>query len=312
MTGFKFLVSAAVFSVAILSVQVLNAQRAPAKKPAEQKLPYPIIDAHVHVEFEKDAELEELTGFPNTKEEFLAQTKAAGVVGFVAHLASETAALPQIPGLTSVYCAGVSDKINLEAIEKGLKEKQTKCIKIYLGYVHRFAYDAAYHPVYRLAEKYGVPVVFHTGDTDSANAKLKYSDPLTVDDVAVDFRGVTFVLAHMGNPWINSAAEVAYKNPNVYMDASALVIGDLSKLSRADTKRFVIDPVSWSFGYIENAEKMMFGTDWPLVRIKDYLTAILPAIPVADRKAFFHDNAAKIFKITPSVEIRAPASAPGK
>jgi predicted TIM-barrel fold metal-dependent hydrolase len=43
-----------------------------------------------------------------------------------------------------------------------------------------------YEPAYQLAQKYDVPVIFHTGDTYSVKAKLKYADPLTIDEVAVD------------------------------------------------------------------------------------------------------------------------------
>ena len=39
-------------------------------------------------------------------------------------------------------------------------------------------------------------------------------------------RRSTFVIAHCGNPWIESAAEVAYKNPNVYIECSAMLTGD--------------------------------------------------------------------------------------
>ena len=102
--------------------------------------------------------------------------------------------------------------------------------KIYLGYVHRYAYDPVYRPYYEFAGKYKVPVVFHTGDTASKRAKLKYADPLTVDEVAVDYPNTTFVIAHCGNPWIESAAEVAYKNDNVYLECSALLTGDLSSM----------------------------------------------------------------------------------
>ena len=42
--------------------------------------------------------------------------------------------------------------------------------------------------------------------------------PLLVDDVAVDNPDVKFVMAHFGNPWLIDAAEVIYKNDNVWAD----------------------------------------------------------------------------------------------
>src|SRR5690606_37297494 len=132
---------------------------------------------------------------------------------------------------------------------------------------------------YKLAEKYDVPVVFHTGDTYDQDGLLKYSDPLTIDEVAVKHRKVNFVIAHMGNPWIQSAAEVAYKNPNVYIDISALLIGDLRKTSAEDMEEYVIKPIKWAFGYTEDPSKLMYGTDWPLTEMSAYIAAVKKAIP---------------------------------
>jgi uncharacterized protein len=178
-----------------------------------------------------------------------------------------------------------------------LKSGRFACIKIYLGYVHQFAYDKNYEPAYKLAEKYNVPVVFHTGDTYSTEAKLKYSDPLTIDEVAVDHPKVTFVIAHCGNPWIESAAEVAYKNPNVYLDGSAFLIGDLSKTKPETIDTYLVHPIAFVFGYVDDPKKLMFGTDWPLVGMKQYVDAFKRAIPKEYWQAVFHDNAARVFKI---------------
>jgi hypothetical protein len=80
-----------------------------------------------------------------------------------------------------------------------------------LGYVHRYAYDRQYEPIYRLAQKYDVPVVFHTGDTNSVRAKIKFADPLTIDEVAVDHPKVTFVIAHCGNRGLNPPLKLLTK-----------------------------------------------------------------------------------------------------
>ena len=162
--------------------------------------------------------------------------------------------------------------------------------------MHRYAYDQQYEPVYKLAEKYDVPVVFHTGDTYSAGAKLKYADPLTIDEVAVDHPRVRLVIAHCGNPWIESAAEVTYKNANVYIECSALLLGNLSEMPREKVETYVTRPIAWVFGYVEDPRKMMFGTDWPLTAMKPYVEAYKSAIPKAHWKAVFHDNAVRVFK----------------
>ena len=201
-----------------------------------------------------------------------------------------------------VFCAGIGNDVNAAALEEGLASGTYGCIKVYLGYVHRFASDATYQPVYRLAERFDVPVIFHTGDTNSTRAKLKFADPLTIDEVAVDYPNVRFVIAHCGNPWIESAAEVAYKNPNVYLDGSAFLVGDLDQLPPEQVTTYVVRPLAWIFGYIEDPTKLMFGSDWPLVKIKPYVEAFKRAIPREHWQAVFHDNAVRVFKLDAPVK----------
>jgi len=257
--------------------------------------PLAIIDAHTHTHF--DGAPERTSKIPVTKEQYLKEWRQAGVVGAVSHT-SETGEgyVDELRAKNVIFCAGIGPNVDAGGLEEGLKSGKFGCIKVYLGYVHRWAYDAAYEPVYALAEKYDVPVVFHTGDTYSIRGKLKYADPLTIDEVAVDHPKVTFVIAHAGNPWIQSAAEVAYKNPNVYLDGSALLIGDLGKRPRETVDRYVVQPISWIFGYLEDPSKLMFGTDWPLTDIASYVDAFKRAIPKEHWRAVFHDNAARVFK----------------
>jgi len=248
-----------------------------------------IIDVHTHPEFTPSGE--------RSAAAFEQQRAKAGVVMAVGILHSENGVLPETRSPNTIYCAGVSANPDLAGIEHGLVSRDYRCIKIYLGYVHKSASDPAYEPVYALAAKYDVPVIFHTGDTDSSKAKLKFADPLTIDEVAVDHPNVTFVIAHCGNPWIESAAEVAYKNPNVYLDGSAFLVGDMSKRPRAEVDKYMVEPLAWIFGYVENPDKLMFGTDWPLVDIPAYVEAFKRAIPKQYWQKVFHDNAVRVFRL---------------
>lgn len=256
----------------------------------------PIIDVHTHTKFYGG--MEEATRQPRTKEQYFKEWREAGIVGAVAHTAEDGGNFHDLKSSNVIYCGGVGDRIDLKRLEDGLKSRQYGCIKIYLGYTYRFAYDQQYEPVYQLAQKYDVPVVFHTGDTSTSRGKLKFADPLTIDEVAVDHPNVNFVLAHCGNPWIESAAEVAYKNPNVYIECSALLTGNLDEMPKEKVDTYVVRPFAWVFGYLEKPEKMMFGTDWPLVSMKPYVDAYKRAIPKEHWRAVFHDNAARVFKIS--------------
>ena len=254
----------------------------------------PIIDAHTHARFSGGQE--PFSKIPMTEEQYFSEWKKNGVVGAVAHTGQKGEEKhPELRAKNMVFCAGASSRPDITRIEKGLKDKTYGCIKVYLGYVHQYANDPRYQPLYKLARKYKVPVVFHTGDTYSVDGKLKYTDPLTIDEVAVEYRDVQFVIAHLGNPWIQSAAEVTYKNPNVAVEVSALLIGNLDQQDPAKVEELVTKPIAWAFTYIEDPSKVMYGTDWPLTDMASYIRAVKNAIPPEHWKAVFHDNAARIF-----------------
>jgi len=258
----------------------------------EVAAPRAVIDAHVHTNF-YDA-LDPDSKVMDSRAGLADEMKRNHVVGAVSMNHPDDPFI-DLADLHVVHCVGLDAVVDEQKLEADLASGRYRCIKIYLGYVHQYAWDPAYEPAYRLAERFRVPVVFHTGDTDSRKAKLKYADPLTIDEVAVDHPNVTFVLAHAGNPWIQSAAEVAYKNPNVVIDGSAFLIGDLASRSPEIVETQLVAPVRWLFEYVADPKKLMFGTDWPLVRMEPYLRAFRKAIPREHWQAVFHDNAARVY-----------------
>jgi len=287
-------------SLIVLFLTLLLVSCSTSKKLINTKIendsPFRIIDAHTHTYF--NGLPEKGSGILNTQEQYFHELNESHVVGAVSMNSRDGGGLLVSPEHHIVNCVGIALPVNYKKVEDGIKEKKYSCIKIYLGYVHAYAADKGYLPLYRLAEKYDIPVVFHTGDTYSIKAKLKFSDPLTVDEIAVDYPRVTFVIAHVGNPWIQSAAEVAYKNPNVYLDGSALLIGHLADYSKEDLQKYVIEPLQFVYGYIENPKKLMFGTDWPLAGMNDYITAFKQAIPKDHWDDVFYKNARHVFHIT--------------
>ena len=257
---------------------------------ADQPLPERVIDAHVHAAFDG----EQSAGGVYSPKAMAEALVAANVSGVVVQLPRGSTA-PRDVSVPSRQCAGIGHEPDVAGVAAALDAKAVACIKIYLGYVHRAPNDPAYAPIYDLAARHGVPVVFHTGDTSTADAKLKYAHPLALDELAVDRRDITFVLAHCGNPWIETAAEIAYKNPNVYIECSALMTGDMDEIDPEHLERYVTDAIRYVWGYIEDPSKLMFGSDWPLVDIESYVRAYAAAIPPEHHAAVFHDNAARVF-----------------
>ncbi|MBI3555430.1 MAG: amidohydrolase family protein [Deltaproteobacteria bacterium] len=254
-----------------------------------------IIDAHTHTEF--DDEPEAMTQIPRTPEEYRRELREAGAVGAVAHTHIDDEDYHDMRRYNVVHCAGVGPRPHYKDVERGLRSGKYRCIKIYLGYVHQYANDAHYEPLYKLAKKFDVPVVFHTGDTYDRRGLVKYAHPLTIDEVAVDHPEVKFVIAHCGNPWITTAAMVARKNPNVYLDGSALLTGDMDDQRPERVEEHLVRPLSWLFGYVNDPRKLLFGSDWPLNDIASYARAFSRAIPREHRQAVFHDNAVAVFHL---------------
>jgi len=144
-------------------------------------------------------------------------------------------------------------------------------MKIYAGYYHVDITDEIYAPIYKLAEKYDKTIVIHTGETYSARGLLKYSHPLRVDDLAVAHPDIRIVACHMGAPWVFDACEVAAKNPNVYIDISGILVGDASFILEQAATPLLIDRYRQALVFLINYDKVIYGTDWPLVPMGAYI-----------------------------------------
>lgn len=103
--------------------------------------------------------------------------------------------------------------------------------------------------VYRMAEEYGVPVMFHTGTSVFPGARSKYGHPMAIDDIAIDFPKMKIIMAHGGRPlWMAEAFFLIRRHDNVHMDISGIP----PKLLLSYFPRIE-----------EIADKVMFGSDWP-------------------------------------------------
>jgi uncharacterized protein len=130
--------------------------------------------------------------------------------------------------------------------------------------------DRAAYPLYEELQSLGVPALFHTGQTGIGSGlpggrgiKLRYSDPMLLDDVAADFPGLTIIMAHPSVPWQDSAIAVAQHKANVYID-----------LSGWSPKYFPPQLVRAANTLLKT--KVLFGSDYPLLRperwIRDFET----------------------------------------
>ena len=120
--------------------------------------------------------------------------------------------------------------------------------------------DRAAYPLYEELQSLGVPALFHTGQTGigaglpgGRGIKLRYSDPMLLDDVAADFPGLTIIMAHPSVPWQDAAISIATHKANVYID-----------LSGWSPKYFPPQLVRAANTLLKT--KVLFGSDYPLLR----------------------------------------------
>lgn len=120
--------------------------------------------------------------------------------------------------------------------------------------------DRIAYPLYEVIEELGVPALFHTGQTGigagvpgGGGIRLKYSNPMLVDDLAVDFPEMRIILAHPSFPWQDEALAVANHKPYVYID-----------LSGWSPKYFPPQLVRYANSLLQ--DKVLFGSDFPVIK----------------------------------------------
>lgn len=177
-----------------------------------------------------------------------------------------------------------------EYLEQGL----VKGLKFYPGYEPFYPADSRLKVWYEMAIEYDVPVMFHSGDTYAPTGRVKYSHPLHIDDLAVDFPDLKIVICHVGNPWIKDCMEMVYKNKNVYADISGLVLGNFSE----KFERYLKNEIEEMITYAGNPQYLLYGTDWPISNMDSYLKFMAQLDLPDDRKELIlWKNAAELFKI---------------
>jgi hypothetical protein len=119
--------------------------------------------------------------------------------------------------------------------------------------------DPMAYPLYEALQELGMIALFHSGQTGigaglrgGGGIRLRYADPMALDDVAVDFPDLRIVIAHPSFPWQDEALAVATHKPNVYID-----------LSGWSPKYFPPQLVRYANTLLK--DKVLFGSDFPLL-----------------------------------------------
>ena len=160
-------------------------------------------------------------------------------------------------------------------------------LKLYPSYQFFYPNDKRVYALYELCQSAGIPVLLHIGSSVIPGTRLKYCDPLHLDDVAVDFPKLNIVMAHGGRGfWYDACAFLAAHFSNVYIDVAGLVPHRL------------LD----HFPTLERmADKVVFGSDWPAMpKSVAHNAAAIARLGLSDDalEKIFYGNAARLLHLS--------------
>lgn len=144
----------------------------------------------------------------------------------------------------------VNPRESTDTIEGLLKDSLdvVKAVKLHPFHAKMKFNDESVQQYIKLAQKYNLPVVTHTGDGECDNVQLVY-------EMAEKYPNVNFVMVHMGLGTDNKEAiELISKLPNLY--------GDTTWVSVESTLRFL---------EVCGEDKIVFGSDAPIDGKDTYL-----------------------------------------
>jgi predicted TIM-barrel fold metal-dependent hydrolase len=151
------------------------------------------------------------------------------------------------------------------------------------------ANDRSVYPFYEVLAEAKLPVIIHTGHSGigtgmpgGGGIRLKYGNPMDIDDVAVDFPDMPIILAHPSFPWQDEAISICLHKPQVYIDLSGW------------SPRY-FSPILIQYANTLLKNKMLFGSDYPLIT-PDRWMADFEKIGIRDevRPLILKENAARL------------------
>jgi predicted TIM-barrel fold metal-dependent hydrolase len=268
------------------------------------------IDTHVHIESEEQGAAGEAarkyfgsSGVGYSRKELADYYRSRKIGCVVFSVDERLTGRPQVPNdEVAAFAAENSDVVmafasvdptrGAEAVAevKRLISTTIRGFKLHPPLQQFHANDKSVYPFYEAVAAAKLPVVFHTGHSGigtgmrgGGGVRLKYGNPMDIDDVAVDFPDMPIILAHPSFPWQDEAISVCLHKPQVYID-----------LSGWSPKYFPQNLIQYANTLLKR--KVLFGSDYPLLT-PDRWMADFENIPIKDevRPLILKENAARLF-----------------
>jgi predicted TIM-barrel fold metal-dependent hydrolase len=172
------------------------------------------------------------------------------------------------------------------ALLESYVDRGVRGLKLYPSYQFYYPNDRCVYPLYEICAAHGIPVLLHIGSSVIPGTRLKYCDPIHLDDVAVDFPTLSIVMAHGGRGfWYDACAFLAMHHANFYIDVAGLVPEKLRE---------------YFPGLDRLARKMVFGSDWPAMPRSARANADAIAalrLPAEALDSILHGNATRLLRL---------------
>ncbi len=157
----------------------------------------------------------------------------------------------------------------LDKVKYYIYDLHCRGIKLLPSYQHFYMNDHRLYPLYSFAQEINIPVMFHIGSSTFPYTKLKYCDPLHLDEVCVDFPDLNIIACHGGRGfWYETIFFLLNLHKNLHVDIAGL-----------PPKRLL-----HYFPDLEKkADRFIFGTDWPTIpsSIKENISSI-EQLPISE------------------------------
>ena len=147
-------------------------------------------------------------------------------------------------------------KAAVRELERAVNELGLAGLKLYPCYDHYSPDDPELaFPIFEKAEELDVPVLVHQAGATAVDARLKYSNPILLDEVGREFRRLRVIMAHVGSPWMDECILLLMKHPNFYADISHFPV----PLTQEELLRFLLKCKSWGVPL----SKLFWASDYP-------------------------------------------------
>jgi predicted TIM-barrel fold metal-dependent hydrolase len=178
-----------------------------------------------------------------------------------------------------------SIRTTCDAVEAACADELVAAIRVVPMLSDQPINDRSYYPVYERCEALGVPVTVNVG-VPGPKFRARNQDPLDLDDICIDFPGLTIIGAHMGHPWESLLIRLMMKYENLYLSNSAYLA------------RYMDPAVVRFMDSSRGRHKLIFASDEPLIPIARALEDAR-ALDISDEAmaAFLGDNAMNVYRI---------------